>query len=270
MTYSKEVCIIVPIYKPTFTDLETISFNRIIKVFCNRKIFLICPKAIENFNSELAKNIDNISVSTFNDKCFDGFKNYNKLLMSYDFYNRFSEYNFILICQLDVFVIKDELKYWLTQRIDNIGAPIFEGFTSPTSVIKKGSNGGFCLRNTKSCMIVLSSIKFRYSKIRSHWQIESIWYRKIFRVIRDGLIFNYKNKYLNPIINEDIFWSIVVPEKFPWFVVSEPEKAKFFAFDANPRLLYQMCNYKYPMAIHAWWKYDKPFVLDIIDKLENV
>lgn len=269
MTYSKEVCIIVPIYKLTFTDLETISFNRIIKVFCNRKIFLICPITIEDFISELVKNIENTSVASFNDKCFDGFKNYNKLLMSYDFYNRFSEYNFILICQLDVFVIKDELKYWLTQSIDNIGAPIFEGFTSPTSVIKKGSNGGFCLRNTKSCMIVLSSIKFRYSKIRSHWQIETIWYRKLFRVFRDGLLFNYKIKYFNPIINEDIFWSIVVPEKFPWFVVSEPEKAKFFAFDANPRLLFQMCNYKYPMAIHAWWKYDKPFVLDIIKMLEE-
>lgn len=270
MNYSQDVCIIIPIYKSYMSDLESISFNRIVKVFFSRRIYIICPPSVHKFANQFLKNFENVAITTFNEECFKGFRNYNRLLMSNDFYDRFSEFNYVLMCQLDVFVIKDELDYWIAKKADNIGAPLFEGFTNPSSIIKKGSNGGFCLRNTKSCLLVLSSIKIRYSKIKSVWKIESVWYRKLYRLFCDGLIFNYKFNLLRPIINEDIFWSVIVPEKFTWFKVADPEEAKYFAFDANPRLLFKMCNFKFPMAIHAWWKYDKHFILGIVNSFNPI
>jgi hypothetical protein len=270
MNYTKEVCIIIPMYKEEMTTLEIISYKRILKIFSSYKIYIVCPLSLQENVNLLAKNNDNVSACHFDNKFFKGIKGYNRLLMSYEFYSRFVDFKYVLICQLDVFVIKNDLDYWIMQAKDNIGAPIFEGYTAPTLIMKqKGNNGGFCLRNTKSCIKVLSMIDKTYSKLSTLWMMESIWYWKLFRLFRDGLLYNYNISFLKPILNEDMFWSVVVPDKFPWFIVCEPEIAKYFAYDANPRLLFEKCNYSYPMAIHAWWRYDKNFVLDIIKTLEK-
>lgn len=265
-----DVCVIIPIYKDSFSENELISYNRTIEIFSERMIILVCPYKIEMFAESLCRKKINIKTEYFENKYFKGIIGYNRLLMSLNFYDRFTEYENILICQLDVFVIKDELDFWIQQKFDNIGAPIFEGYSKDKNkkIKKNGSNGGFCLRNTKSCMKTLSLIGNSYSKLSTLWGMESIWYWKLFRIIRDGVIFN--SKFLKPRLNEDMFWSIIVPDKFPWFYVCEPSKAKYFAFDANPSLLFQLCNFTYPMAIHAWWRYDKPFVMQIIKDIENI
>jgi hypothetical protein len=271
MTGKKNVCIVIPIYNDSMTELELLSFQRIIKIFHTREIKIICSPSIIEYIKSLCEAYENVSYLTFDKRFFKGIRGYNRLMISYGFYNHFCSFDYMLICQLDVFVIKDDLDYWTIQGQDNIGAPIFEGYTNPTFIIKKnGNNGGFCLRNPKSCLKVLSEIKIRYSKVSSLWRMESIWYWKIFRAIRDGLIFNYNIRFLKPLLNEDVFWSVVVPEKFPWFKACEPEKAKYFAFDAHPRYLFQECNYTYPMAIHAWWRYDKDFCMEVIKSVQSM
>jgi hypothetical protein len=269
MKASPDVCVVIPIYKMSMTDLEIISYQRILHVFSNYEIVIVCPKSITERISQTIGIKDKVKVSYFDDKFFKGIVGYNRLLMSLEFYQRFADFKFILICQLDVFVICDRLDFWIEKGLDNIGAPIFEGYTKPSLVLKaKGNNGGFCLRNTKSCIRVLSMLKFTYSNLSSLWEMETLWYWKLFRIIRDGFIFNFNIDFLKPVINEDVFWSVIVPDRFTWFTVCGAEEAKFFAYDANPRFLFEKSNYIYPMAIHAWWRYDKEFVLDVIKDLE--
>jgi len=95
--------------------------------------------------------------------------------------------------------------------------------------------------------------------------MESSLKLKVVRFIRDGLLFNYKKpRFLNPIINEDLFWSYVVPGMYRWFKVPTPDISKGFAFDVNPRYLFEQNGGTLPMAIHAWWRYDPDFVQDLI------
>jgi hypothetical protein len=264
MMNNKDVCIVIPVYKDAMSEPEKVSFQRTLEVFKSREIRLVGPEYLKDTLKQFSTQRENVSVSVFPDFYFKKISGYNRLLMSPEFYLHFSGFEYILICQLDVFVIKDELDYWIKNGKDNIGAPIFEGYTKPTLNFKKGNNGGFCLRKTESCIKVLSQIKNSYSPLSSLWKMENKLHWKIFRIVRDGFIFNYKTRLLKPVINEDIFWSVIVPENFSWFKAGEPEEAKYFAFDANPEYLFQQCNYEYPMAIHAWLRYDKLFTLDLI------
>lgn len=268
MYANKNVSVVVPV-SHVMTDIENFSFERTLKVFSSREIIIIGPPCLEDYFIELCKLHNNISYIFFERVFQRGVRFYSRLFMSREFYKHFLKYDYIIVCQIDVFVIKDDIDYWCEQGYDTIGAPIFEGYTNPTDQFKeKGNNGGFALRNPKACFEVLTKNKWTYSNISSLWKMESKWCWKFFRVIRDGLIFNYKLKCLRPVINEDVYWSIIVPDKFPGFKVCPPEQAKFFAYDVNPRYLYEKSNKVYPMAIHAWWRYDREFSMDVLKSLD--
>jgi hypothetical protein len=44
-------------------------------------------------------------------------------------------------------------------------------------------------------------------------------------------------------------------------MIAPLEVALRFAFEANPRICYEMNNYEIPFGCHAWEKYDKEFWL---------
>ena len=77
MVEKKNVCIIIPIYKDSMTDLENFSFQRIIKVFSSRKISIICPLYLDRYINLLCRNNDNITASFFSDRYFNGIVGYN-------------------------------------------------------------------------------------------------------------------------------------------------------------------------------------------------
>lgn len=268
----KDICIIVPMHKTKLSGLEEVSFQRIVKKFSSRKIFIICPQNVAADLSQLASPYPNMEVKVFDDKYFGKIIRHNNLLLSLEFYTAFDDYKYLLICHLDVMVIKDELDFWMNQSYDVVGAPILEGYHNDTTgkIKPKGSNGGYSLRNIKSCIKVLSSNNLYYNKLSSLWEMEKIWYWKLFRLLRDGIIHNYNIFNLKPRINEDMFWSVIAPDKFSWFKACPPQEALSFAFDANPKALYKLNNEKPPMAIHAWWRYDKDFVINLVKKTEEI
>lgn len=265
MIDSKDVVIVIPIYKRITSKYEIMSFKRIVKVFCNRDIRIVSPESNHKYITELCDGQNNIDFELFENKYFKSIKGYNRLLMSKEFYKRFEFYTFMLICQLDVYVFKDELNLWLNKRYDNIGAPIFRGYSMPSAVFQEiGNNGGFCLRNIQKCIKVLDCIKFRYFSITTILRIKEKPILKLFRFFRDGLLFNYNVNKLKPIINEDIFWSVIVPIEIKSFKSCPPNEAMYFAFDANPKYLYKKTNNNLPLAIHGWWRYDLEFVKKLI------
>lgn len=48
---------------------------------------------------------------------------YNRLMLSEDLYSAFSNYEYILICQSDAYIFRDELKEWCEAGYDYVGAP---------------------------------------------------------------------------------------------------------------------------------------------------
>lgn len=266
MNNQSSLAVVVNIFLETFEPNEKFSFYHNLKVLKNRDVYLVGPKRLENYIINLSESINNCRYNIVDDFYFDNsHKGNSRLMMSLEFYKFFQNYEYILICHHDAFVFEDKLDYWMSLDLDVIGAPLFYYNEKELEHLRKGLSGGLCIRRVKSFIDVLSRKKIYFSSLRALWKTEKSIAWKLFRVIRDGLIYNYNIKPLLPVIKEDIFWTEVVPLDYSWFKVSGFDHARKFAFELNPQLLFTLNNNKYPLGLHAWWKYDEDYCKQLID-----
>ncbi len=268
-------CIVIPVYKPDLTANESASLKQLLSVVPTHKIIFMCSKSfdLKNYIS-IIKLFDHIQIGIerFSGYYFSSVSSYNKLLLSANFYKRFTSYKFILLYQLDAWIFKDELDYWCEQDYDYIGAPWFEGFKNDEEKQFIGAgNGGFSLRKVKSHIKVLTTfsylvspknvIKTRLKEV--HGIVSFIQEAAAFLVdlsIKNNTYYLFNNYKLN----EDFFWGDLVPSKFTWFKVADVRSAIKFSFECNPRKLYKLNNFQMPFGCHAWEKYEPDFWKDFI------
>ncbi|MBT0549369.1 DUF5672 family protein [Riemerella anatipestifer] len=114
------VTIIIPIYKEKPTLLEMVSIEQTFKVLDGYDIAFVCPKTLDI--SYYRKHYPKARFKCFAKCYFDGIYGYNQLMLSEDFY-QFFETKYILICQPDAFLFKNDLEKWLLEDYDYVGAP---------------------------------------------------------------------------------------------------------------------------------------------------
>ena len=152
--------IVIPVYKPVPEWNETISFNRCLHIFKKHSISIITYKNLDisYYASLLNSSGINYNIEFFDNDYFRSEVTYSQLLLSKAFYQRFIDYKYMLIYQLDAYVFRDELQYWCNQGYDYIGAPWFEDCSSHEEGAKlwKVGNGGFSLRKTSRFIQILS------------------------------------------------------------------------------------------------------------------
>lgn len=260
------VAIIIPIYKFNLSEAELVSIYRAKLIYSKRDIYFLLPNKFKNFKFDFISEI-NENIIYVADYYLSGIIGYNRLLFDINFYKKFINFSYILICQIDVFVFKDDLDFWMSKNYSNIGAPILD-LKFHDIKYKKGNNGGFCLRSVNCCISILSKKKIQFCTLGALWKCENTVIMKIYRVIYNGLIFNYRKKPFLPVLNEDIFWSAIVPSMYSCFKIPTLNESIKFAFDSNPRYFFYLNNNQIPSAIHAWGKYDIEFVQRLIDNLE--
>ena len=252
--------IIIPIYKP-FPEVDEVkSLTQCLKVLGSFPIIFVCPHSLNlsEYQNILLKQQKTAAFESFDDKYFEGIEGYNQLMLSVNFYKRFEKSKFILIHQLDAWVLGDELEYWCNQGYDYIGAPWFEGWHKPklnATIIGVG-NGGFSLRRTEQ-MIKLSRILSQYELINDFYtklKIKSIFRRlgifkrhveRIERIVRHRAHEDYH------LFNISLI--------FKQFKIAPYIDALRFSFEVNPKSLYKMNNDKLPFGCHGWRKYDPDF-----------
>lgn len=251
MTHIKQACITIPIYKNELDSLEKISLKQSLKIFKDESVYIISPEglSIENLITEF--KLSESQFKYFDPSFFKNIDGYNKLLMSSVFYEAFEEYKYLLICQLDVFVFKNDLNYWSNKNYDYIGAPwldsepsflrdfgrlinknyrqVFNKKQRSFEHLNKVGNGGFSLR-----------------KIYKHIEICKKQTERIAE--------NIKKRPGNNYHIEDVFWSIQVPQLYPEFRIPEYKEALNFAFDRKPKLAFKLNNNVYPFACHGFNK----------------
>ncbi len=242
---NREVAVVVPVYKKEMTRYEQISFERCVDVFNHYEIVLVGPEGL-NIDKYLETS-SKLRICRFERKFFESTQGYNKLMLSKKFYDKFVDYKYILIHQLDAFVFKDDLSKWCSMRFDYIGSP-WIGVDWPKSQhlrrnlpiwirkqrlrqligdrAKPVGNGGFSLRKVRSFIFML--LLFR--SIANQW-----------------------------IENEDAFWAIAAPNCLPFFKVPSVELALKFSFELQPRLCFERNGNNLPFGCHAWWTYDIEF-----------
>jgi hypothetical protein len=250
----KEVAVIIPFYKGELLPHESVALQQCFKILGSHPIIAIKPESLV-LPGEITR-YPFFKIVDFDNSFFDGVQGYNRLMLSAGFYDRFINYDYILLYQLDAFVFKDELLYWCNQGFDYIGAPWMREKKYPNKLkatiskalqylakrydIKKHGlpskkqfddnvgNGGFSLRHVpvfyKICVEQSDKIT-KYNQQPEH---------------------HY---------NEDAFWGIEVNRKKR--ILNKPDyiTALKFSFEMAPERACEINHSQVPFGCHAWDKH---------------
>ena len=137
----KKCCVLFITHKPKLSGNEEKSLIRGVNVFTpKRDMFFVLP---ENMSTEYYDRfLPKVKYVKVNPSWLSSNASYNKMCCSKEFYDLFSEYEYMLIYQDDCWVYEDNLDYFINLDFDWYGAPW------PHYHDKVG-NGGFCMRRIK-------------------------------------------------------------------------------------------------------------------------
>lgn len=256
------VIIAIPVYKNP-DEFEIISLRRCCQVLSRYEMSLVCP---EGFDTSILKSLWSeyglvFSEDRFNPSYFINLAGYNRLMLSTEFYDRYSQYDYILIYQPDAFVFDDKLVEWCVKGYDYVGAPLFGAYTDKVFYKDRGrvGNGGLSLRrvkaftdyfNGKHNVIPVCDIARRINlkdKIYTRW---FVWLLMVFGWRNTPKSFADNWEY-----NEDDFWSGVLCGTNYEMKKPSVREAMDFAFERFPKEVYDITGCL-PFGAHAWRKYE--------------
>lgn len=225
----KKFCIVVPIYHEDIYDYEEISIKRLHDVIYDKEydVFFIYPENISI--DKYLELYDKANCISMNSEFFTDIKSYSQLLLNYNFYNMFSQYQYMLIHQTDSYLFKDDIEYWCDKVYDYVGAPImsaskvWEQDNIDTWEPKVG-NGGLSLRR----IAIFKDITNPDGQFRQS--------------------FNITPELLNDVIHEDVYFCVFVKK---YYLMHMPDwfEAAYFSLSINPEELYKLIDTE-PMGCH--------------------
>lgn len=256
------VCVVIPVYKPIPTCDEIVSIRRSLRILGQHDISLVCPDSLDitAYKRLVGDFCPSLMIKRFSDIYFKDINGYNRLLLSPCFYLEFKNYKYILICQPDAYVFKDELIEWCNKDYDFIGAPIIGSFTDKEfSRRMRVGNGGFSLRNVQTVINYFKSTKNVFSPSQVAVRI-SLWKKPWTRIfVWLLMLLGWRNKPGSVAArwkyNEDDFWSGLLTGTRYQLKTPEISEAIRFSFERFPSELYEMNNHQLPFGCHAWRKY---------------
>lgn len=145
-----QVCIVVPLYKKVINGFEMISLRQLFRVLPEYPVCIVLPESMK-VPDYMTKYISGVSIERFPDYYFSDVASYSGLLLDMSFYIRFSQYEYIMIYQLDAFVFSDRLMEFVGLGLDYLGAPLNNHYWREYHV----GNGGLSLRRVNTFLRVL-------------------------------------------------------------------------------------------------------------------
>lgn len=235
-----KVAIVVPIYKTVPDEEELYTLHRIQQKYPCTDKYYVAPEGLDMANY----SGDQFAVKSFPKHYFKSERSYTRLLLNKEFYRCFEAYDYMLLIQTDVWLVKGEeaLEPFLQCGYDYIGAPWLEGnkiypytfrgigklpdrITHPKICFV--GNGGFSLRKINSFIRLLEKYQWR----------ARLWRRA----------------------GEDTFFSYYGTEMKD-FRMPDCDEASKFALEKKAREQWE--SGVRPMGIHAWKKYYPEIVED--------
>src|ERR1700744_1519211 len=116
----KKAAVVIPVYKTQLSAYEKVSLKQCKDILGDHPVIFAKPVSL---NIDGLISVTGFQSVSFDDHYFESVHGYNELMMAEEFYKSFSDYEYILIYQLDAFVFSDQLDYWCDQDYDYIGAP---------------------------------------------------------------------------------------------------------------------------------------------------
>ena len=246
---AEQLAIVVPVYRAVLDPHEEISLQSIFQVLGAHHLVMVKPAGLDT--AAIEARFPFRAVECFEPDYFRSIQGYNRLLLSAGFYERFLGSAFMLVCQLDVFVFRDDLDRWVAAGYDYVGAPwVASGRASmllhrlamalgklrasdagkiyPYELRNRVGNGGFSLR-----------------KVETHHRL----CHELEPVI-DHYLANAGSHHFH----EDVFWSVEPGRRGHPHRTPGVEEALTFSWDINPDRLFRLAGGRLPMAAHGWYK----------------
>lgn len=261
----KKVTVVIPVYKQTLTPDERTSLKSIVTTLGNHPIVIVKPEGLDL--TSIRDEFGGWREECFDPDFFRGIKGYNRLMMSEEFYGRFSDSEYILIAQLDTLIFSDSLGEWCDKGYDYVGAPWIvrslydHWFMKFCSAIKRSYCNIFNHPNGQMTNNKVGNGGLSLRKVQSH--LEAV--KKLQSVVKDWTENPHKPRHL---FNEDVFFSVEVNRRGLSFRYPDYMEALGFSFDKHPCYCYNLTGQKLPMGCHGWSKKRmRKFWTPIIDNL---
>ena len=252
--------VVVPIYRPLTDPAEMLSLEQTLETLAEYPVYLVGPSSMQTYFDELHVSLSGrLQNVIFAEQYFESIQGYNDLLLSKKFYLAFDSFEYLLIVQTDALVLSNALEFWCSKQYSYIGAPWFDGYTTPTFPLTLNSvgNGGFSLRRVPDFLKVLSRPRIFKNVFMQSWPGSIV--SNVYRYLKDYHSLVYGDTHLNIDVNEDLFWGLFVPAQCSFFRVPHATEALAFAFEAHPDFLYQLNQQTLPFGCHAWQRYQPEF-----------
>ncbi len=260
MSQSNTQCIVVfPVYK-SLTKTECAYFRQAVSMTRGYKHVFVAPKSL--VVDESYEELRDLEVIRFNDAYFVDIVGYNYLMLSSDFYDAFSAYEYILIHQADVYLFRPDLADWCSRGYDYIGAP----WLKPNRVKK-----GLFYNNFLYKLLPNSFPKTKKRKLYECYNVvgngglslrKTSTFRNILGLPKAQVVLDVYKDLLrtDTLYNEDIFWSVEAPHLLKAFSKPKWQEALFFAMETYPRYsLDSITRGELPFGCHAPLVYEPDF-----------
>jgi hypothetical protein len=264
--------VLVPVHRPQPTPDEQFSLKRCGQLLGSHPIRIVHPDGLNlEAYRDLLPTAKPFSVPV---AWMASIQAYNRMMINPAFYSQFDQFSHVLVHEPDALVISDQLIYWCEQPFDYIGAPWFLGTSAAAQdapIIGVG-NSGFSLIKIMAIRRLLES--------KHRWISRSLIAKELLRKFR-RLPSRYSFAYLFGVLGYsgllrgahrvldmhwDIFLSFHASSCFPLeFKIADPHSAMHFSWEVNPVRCAELCSNCPPFGIHAWARYNRAFVLNLLN-----
>lgn len=229
----KQVVVVIPIYKEKLKLSEKAALEQVRNILGRYDICFMAPERMRGYLESKGERAE-----YWADECFANVRAYSHLLLTDEVYNRFADYEYMLIYQLDAFVFSDRLLEFCSLGYDYIGAPM-SYWSSWRNVPTKVGNGGFSLRRIDACKRVVAVKAEVYDRTGRGQEFE---------------------------LAEDKFFGYCGYDEQIAFSTPDTETALAFAVEYDVMRIYgKLSEGNLPFGCHAWpkawyWRIWEPFV----------
>ena len=263
---TKRVCVATPLGsqpKLEYTRDEEISLAHLHHHLGEFDKYMIAPRGVKSYHP-------GFEAREFDTKYFGSVAAHCAFQMSEDFFEGFSDYDYIFMYHLDCLVFSNQLEYWCDQGWDYIGAPWMPGPDAPWLNKPRVGNGGFALFNVQNCLKVLRSNRYNFdpmTRFKQTWRETPTMKGRLAKMPKLALRwfhpFNGVKQrikvWLDCELGSDFFWADDAVRFDPQFRVADVDSGVRFAFETEPRTCFKMTGGQMPFGCHAWARYDRAF-----------
>lgn len=278
---NKKYCnVVIPTHKSSLVGMEEIALINNLKVLSGWPSTILLPfgSSQDYYKNLSLKHALNVSVRNLPEGYLGSIENYNKLFLSPILYEAFLDFKYILIAQLDVWIFRDELQYWIDKDFDYLGAPLFlpqnrGKKTLKTLMLPFGGNGGLSLRNVVKTLELTREPKRRiniskvfaaviYLMRYGKWSYVKIFFYSLKQIWRDPKAFREKHN-----IYEDVMFSVFYAIYDRSYRVAPSKACLGFSLEVHSSdFMDSFFRFTSPFGLHG---YDKYLSQDQVDWLIN-